>query len=134
MQSSLTPVGKDEARRVSRNGGIRWNARWVNVSHVLAELPVGLEPITDGTRHVLFGPAATGPSQLTAACRIQESTSLRRPPGRQVRSLVGALELLVKSDLLRRVLATALQPTPVASCRGNVHNHPALRFSRFRLL
>ena len=28
-----------EIRRVSTNGGIRWNKRWVNVSHILATLP-----------------------------------------------------------------------------------------------
>ncbi len=49
-----------EVRRVSRNGGIRWNTRWVNVSHVLGELPVGLEPITDGTWNVFFGPVHLG--------------------------------------------------------------------------
>jgi putative transposase len=49
-----------EIRRVSKNGGIRWNARWVNVSHVLQELPVGLEPIADGTWNVFFGPVHLG--------------------------------------------------------------------------
>jgi transposase InsO family protein len=49
-----------ELRRVSRNGGIRWNARWVNVSHVLAQLPVGLEPLADGTWNVFFGPVHLG--------------------------------------------------------------------------
>ncbi len=49
-----------EVRRVSRNGGIRWNARWVNVSHILGELPVGLEPIADGSWNVFFGPIHLG--------------------------------------------------------------------------
>src|SRR3989449_8034315 len=33
----ITYPGHYEVRRVSRNGGIRWGSRWVNVSHVLAE-------------------------------------------------------------------------------------------------
>ena len=49
-----------EIRRVSKNGGIRWNSRWVNVSHVLQELPVGLEPLADGTWNVFFGPVHLG--------------------------------------------------------------------------
>jgi putative transposase len=49
-----------EIRRVSTNGGIRWNKRWVNVSHILAALPVGLEPLTSGTWNVFFGPVHLG--------------------------------------------------------------------------
>jgi hypothetical protein len=49
-----------EIRRVSTNGGIRWNKRWVNVSHILATLPVGLEPLTSGTWNVFVGPVHLG--------------------------------------------------------------------------
>lgn len=49
-----------EIRRVSTNGGIRWNKRWVNVSHILAELLVGLEPLTSGTWNLFFGPIHLG--------------------------------------------------------------------------
>ena len=49
-----------EVRRVSTNGGIRWNRRWVNVSHILATLPVGLEPLASGTWNVFFGPVHLG--------------------------------------------------------------------------
>jgi hypothetical protein len=49
-----------EVRRVSSNSGIRWNQRWVNVSHILATLPVGLEPLTTGTGNVFFGPVHRG--------------------------------------------------------------------------
>jgi len=49
-----------EIRRVSTNGGIRWNKRWVNVSHILATLPVGLEPLASGTWNVFFGPVRLG--------------------------------------------------------------------------
>jgi len=43
--------GHFELRKVSRNGGIRWQKAWVNVSHVLAEETVGLErsPTASGT-------------------------------------------------------------------------------------
>lgn len=47
-------------RRVSTNGGIRWSERWVNVSHILATLPVGREPLTSGTWNVFFGPIHLG--------------------------------------------------------------------------
>jgi len=33
---------------VSHNGGIRWQAEWVNVSHVLGAEYVGLQEIADG--------------------------------------------------------------------------------------
>jgi hypothetical protein len=33
-----------EIRRVSTNGGIRWQKRWVSVSHILATLPAGSNP------------------------------------------------------------------------------------------
>jgi putative transposase len=49
-----------EIRRVSTNGGIRWNKRGVNVSHILATLPVGLEPLSCGTWNVFFGPVHLG--------------------------------------------------------------------------
>lgn len=59
----LEPVaypGHFERRLVSRNGGIRWNHRWVNVSHLLAELEVGFEEIDDGLWNVYFGPVWLG--------------------------------------------------------------------------
>lgn len=40
---------------VSRNGGIRFGARWLNVSHLLIEEYVGLEEIDDGVWNVYFG-------------------------------------------------------------------------------
>lgn len=62
-RASLEPVhypGHFERRRVSRNGGIRWMHRWVNVSHLLAELDIGLEEIDDGLWNVYFGPVWLG--------------------------------------------------------------------------
>ena len=49
-----------EVRLVSRNGGIRWHAQWVNVSHVLAEQHVGLEEVDDGEWDLYFGPLKLG--------------------------------------------------------------------------
>ena len=49
-----------EVRRVSRNGGIRWYDRWVNVSHVLAEEYVAFEEIAAGLWQVYFGPLRVG--------------------------------------------------------------------------
>src|SRR5438552_2459077 len=80
---ALWPVadpGHYEERRVSRNGGIRWDSRWVNVSHVLAELDVGFEEIDDGLWEVYFGPVWLG--------RLHETTGrivdhLGRPARRE---------------------------------------------------
>ena len=49
-----------EVRRVSRNGGVRWHNRWVNVSHVLAEEYVAFEEVGDGLWEVRFGPVRLG--------------------------------------------------------------------------
>lgn len=49
-----------EVRYVSANGGIRWNARWVNVSIVCVGEYVGLEEIADGIWNVYFGPLKLG--------------------------------------------------------------------------
>jgi hypothetical protein len=65
----ITYPGHYEVRRVSRNGGIRWGSRWVNVSHVLAELDVGFEEIDDGLWEVYFGPVWLGRLPETT-CRI----------------------------------------------------------------
>lgn len=49
-----------DVRLVSTNGGIRWNSRWVNVSHLLGHEYIGLEPIDDGIWNVYFGPLWLG--------------------------------------------------------------------------
>ena len=49
-----------EVRRVSRNGGIRWNNHWVNVSHVLGEEYIAFDEIDDGLWNVYFGPLLLG--------------------------------------------------------------------------
>lgn len=49
-----------EGRRFSRNGGIRWNSQWVNVSHLLAEEYLGFEAVDEGLWKVFFGPVWLG--------------------------------------------------------------------------
>ena len=49
-----------EVRYVSRNGGIRWNNEWINVSTVCIGEYVGLEEIDDGLWTVYFGPLTLG--------------------------------------------------------------------------
>ena len=49
-----------ELRRVSRNGGIRWHTRWVNVSQTLGGEWVGLTEIDDGEWDCYFGPLRLG--------------------------------------------------------------------------
>lgn len=43
-----------EVRRVSRNNGIRWSNRWVQVSSTLAEEYIGFEEVEDGIHNVYF--------------------------------------------------------------------------------
>jgi putative transposase len=49
-----------EVRRVSRNGGIRWQHAWINVSHVLSGEHVGLHEVDDGLWDLHFGPLCLG--------------------------------------------------------------------------
>lgn len=46
--------GYFHVRKVSRNGGIRWNSGWVNVGEALEEEFIGLEPVADGIWSVHF--------------------------------------------------------------------------------
>jgi transposase InsO family protein len=60
---TLAPITYPEhfvIRRVSTNGGIRWMNHWVNVSHLLAELPIGFEEVDHGLFDVFFGPVWLG--------------------------------------------------------------------------
>ncbi len=47
-------------RRVSRNGGIRWDHQWVNVTHTLGGELIGLTEIDEGEWDVYFGPLRLG--------------------------------------------------------------------------
>ena len=49
-----------ELRKVSKNGGIRWNARRIPVSHLLAGHNVGLEEVDHRVFDVFFGPLWLG--------------------------------------------------------------------------
>ena len=49
-----------EVRRVSRNGGVRWNSNWVCVSHVLGEEYVGFDEVDNGLWDVFYGPVRLG--------------------------------------------------------------------------
>jgi transposase InsO family protein len=49
-----------EVRRVSNNGGIRWNSNWVNVSHVLGGEYIGLEEVDNQLWDVYLGPLHLG--------------------------------------------------------------------------
>jgi putative transposase len=49
-----------ERRLVSRNGGIRWHARWVNVSQTLGGEHLGFVEIDDGEWDVYCGPLRLG--------------------------------------------------------------------------
>ena len=44
-----------EVRRVSNNGGIRWQSNWVNVSRVLEQEYIGLEQVDNEIWDVYFG-------------------------------------------------------------------------------
>jgi transposase InsO family protein len=61
-----------EVRLVSKNGGIRWNSRWVNVTHVLGGEYVGLEEVDNDLWEVYFGPIRLGRLDETDL-RIEDS-------------------------------------------------------------
>ena len=45
---------RDEVRRVSANGGVRWKRAWLNVSHPLIGEHIGFEEVDDGIWDVYF--------------------------------------------------------------------------------
>ena len=70
-----------EARRVSRNGGVRWGDAWVNVSHVLAEETVAFEEVADGVWQVYVGPLRVGrfEERLLRIVDQHDGTTSRNP-------------------------------------------------------
>ena len=104
----ITYPGHYEVRRVSRNGGIRWGSRWVNVSHVLAELDVGFEEIDDGLWEVYFGPVWLGRLHETT-CRIVDHLGPRRPPRRREPQRGSVTYQLITNCYLSPELFTARQ-------------------------
>ena len=84
-RSVRTPIvypGHYDRRLVSRNGGIRWHKTWVNVSHLLAALEIGLEEIDDGLWNVYFGPVWLGRFHEAVGCIVDQlNRSARRTGG-----------------------------------------------------
>lgn len=60
-----------ETRLVSQNSGIRWNNKWVAVSHTCAGLHVGLEQVDHGLWDVYLGPVKLG-RLLEESLRIED--------------------------------------------------------------
>jgi hypothetical protein len=82
--TALAPIvypGHFERRRVSRNGGIRWVNRWVNVSHLFAELDVGFEAIDDDLWNVYFGPIWLGRFHEAVGRIVDQLGRPERRPG-----------------------------------------------------
>lgn len=52
--------GHYEVRKVSSNGGVRWNAAWVWVSQILAHSYIGFEEVDHLAWDVYFGPILLG--------------------------------------------------------------------------
>jgi len=52
--------GHYEVRKVSTNGGVRWNHKWLWVSHILGGLYVGFEEVDHEAWDVYFGPILLG--------------------------------------------------------------------------
>ena len=48
--------GHYEVRKVSSNGGVRWNAKWLWVSQILGGLYIGFEEVDHLAWDVYFGP------------------------------------------------------------------------------
>jgi putative transposase len=69
-----------EVRKVSSNGGIRWNASWVNVSHLLGGKYIGLEQIAPDIWAVFFGPVSLGWLHIDKGAIIDDNGSSSRNP------------------------------------------------------
>lgn len=52
--------GHFEVRRVSRNGGVKWNGEWLNVGHALIEQNLGFHEVDDGIWDVYFSKLSIG--------------------------------------------------------------------------
>ena len=55
LKSFIYP-GHYEVRKVSSNGGVRWNAKWLWVSQILGGLYIGFEEVDHLAWDVYFGP------------------------------------------------------------------------------
>jgi transposase InsO family protein len=59
LKSFVYP-GHYEVRKVSTNGGVRWNAQWLWVSQILGGLYIGFEEVDHEAWDVYFGPVLLG--------------------------------------------------------------------------
>jgi len=71
-----------EVRKVSTNGGIRWDRAWVNVSHLLGGDYIGLEQIADDVWAVRFGPVPLGWLHVRKAAILDHDGCSSRNPRR----------------------------------------------------
>ena len=71
-----------EVRKVSTNGGIRWDCAWVNVSHLLGGDYIGLEQIADDVWAVYFGPVSLGWLHVRNAAILDHDGCSSRNPRR----------------------------------------------------
>lgn len=69
-----------ELRKVSTNGGIRWDTNWMNVSHLLGGKYIGLEEISPDIWTVYFGPVRLGWLHTKRSAILDhDGTSSRNP-------------------------------------------------------
>jgi hypothetical protein len=73
-----------ELRKVSTNGGIRWNNAWVNVSHLLGGDYIGLEEVALDIWSVYFGPVHLGWLHVKQSAILNHDGSPRRKKRKRV--------------------------------------------------
>ena len=69
-----------EVRKVSTNGGIRWHADWINVSHLLGGEYIGLEEVAEDVWAVYFGPVSLGWLHVQKGAILDHDGSSSRNP------------------------------------------------------
>lgn len=69
-----------EIRKVSRNGGIRWQSTWINVSHLLGGEYIALEEVAEDVWAVYFGPVTLGWMHVRKGAIIDHDGSSSRNP------------------------------------------------------
>jgi len=72
-----------EVRKVSTNGGIRWNHAWVNLSHVLGGEYIAFEEIADDIWAVRFGPVPLGWFHVRLGRILDDDGNSTRKPKRR---------------------------------------------------
>ena len=72
-----------ETRKVSTNGGIRWQSVWINVSQLLAGEYIGLEEIDNDVWAVSYGPVTLGWMHVHKAAILDSDGFTSRNPRRR---------------------------------------------------